>query len=236
MFKLWKLGSGLSKLGQTNAGLNWARPIWSFFYLHDLILSWLEKLYNHGPIHLAASTGSQASEGKSKVSKITISRVSITFSNQSPNLDQNLFGRATMSSPMEVTLQSAASETSAEVCDQPVVAPDSSKAVISPVSIADDKVLVSGKIKNASNYLSIWISSYSLWFGAVEVCLNPSSTARAEDVRRAVERFVLSFSINLVRFTLKICFQMFVGRIRWTFDGDSQFSGLIHNQPNMFSK
>lgn len=161
MFKLWKLGSGLSKLGQTNAGLNWARPIWSFFYLHDLILSWLEKLYNHGPIHLAASTGSQASEGKSKVSKITISRVSITFSNQSPNLDQNLFGRATMSSPMEVTLQSAASETSAEVCDQPVVAPDSSKALISPVSIADDKVLVSGKIKNASNYLSIWISSYS---------------------------------------------------------------------------
>ncbi|XP_020246677.1 pachytene checkpoint protein 2 homolog isoform X2 [Asparagus officinalis] len=83
-----------------------------------------------------------------------------------------------MSSPMEVTLQSAASEVAAaEVCEQPEAAPESSNPPIAraSVAVAEDKILVS-----------------------VEVCLNPSSTARVEDVRRAVERMLEKRSLSYV--------------------------------------
>lgn len=108
----------------------------------------------------------------------------------SAEIESSPFTNTRMSTPMEISEQNPtdanASEQNAAITEQVASAP-------APV-IAEEKFIVSGTLRPHIHtcYMQVKLELFDVFvnlFFAVEVCLKPSSTARIEDVRSAVEKY-----------------------------------------------
>ena len=114
-----------------------------------------------------------------------------------------------MSTPMEITLQNPPDP---DISDQNAVASTSASAPSPPPPplppvLADDRVSVSGTymLSSSPSIFALIPSSVLEFFQilislSVEACLKPSSTARIDDVRSAIERYKIKvfFVCNLM--------------------------------------
>ena len=112
-----------------------------------------------------------------------------------------------MSTPMEITLQNPPDP---DISDQNAVASTSASAPSPPPPplppvLADDRVSVSGTymLSSSPSIFALIPSSVLEFFRnlislSVEACLKPSSTARIDDVRSAIERYKIKVILCVI--------------------------------------